>query len=116
MKIKHFTIVTKNFCDLITIQKMKIRWVELNNRLTFIIGKPFSRSNVKELICFKLFSSFVPDYHRIIFEYFKKSLFRNKNKIKSGKNIMYTYTIMVQKANVYIIFLPDFINEKYLLQ
>ena len=33
------------------------------------------------------------------------------NKIyKSGKNIMYTFTIMVHIANVYIIFLPDFIN------
>ena len=32
------------------------------------------------------------------------------NKIyKSGKNIMYTFTIMVHIANVYIIFLPDFI-------
>ena len=28
--------------------------------------------------------------------------------IKSGKNIMYTFTIMVYIANVNIIFLPDF--------
>ena len=32
-----------------------------------------------------------------------------KSIIKSGKNIMYTFTIMVHIANVYIIFLPDFI-------
>ena len=28
--------------------------------------------------------------------------------VKSGKNIMYTFTIMVHVANLYIIFLPDF--------
>ena len=34
----------------------------------------------------------------------------NAFKLKSGKNIMYTFPIMVHIANVYIIFLPDF-NE-----
>ena len=28
--------------------------------------------------------------------------------LKSGKNIMYTFAIMVHIANVYILFLPDF--------
>ena len=30
--------------------------------------------------------------------------------IKSGKNIMYTFTIMVHIANIYLLFLPDFIS------
>ena len=40
------------------------------------------------------------------------------NIIKSGKNIMYTFTftIMVHRANVYIIFLPDFILTVHMVR
>ena len=50
-------------------------------------------------------------YMGTVFDLVEYSIFGSN--IKSGKNIMYTFTIMVQIANVYIIFLPDFMYIEY---
>ena len=55
-----------------------------------------------------VFKVFLWDYwnHKIVIKMFYGISLSAK--IKSGKNIMYAFTIMVHVANVYIILLPDF--------
>ena len=49
-----------------------------------------------------------------LFKEVSLSIFILLVKLKSGKNIIYTFAIWTLIVNVYIIFLPDFISSEYM--